>query len=330
MSKEVYFSLNDCNLSFGKKQLFKNLSLSIHEGDKIALVGKNGVGKTTLLKVISKEKLIDSGDLWINPRVSLGLLNQKEETKNNNSIFDFLSDSLKDPILFNKYKINNICEKMKLNSSQNISNLSGGIRRRLNLASIIINEPELLLLDEPTNHLDIESIRWLESFLLNEYKGSFLVISHNRSFLKNVTNKVFWMDRGIVKVSPKGFFNFEEWSNELIEQEKREIHNKEKFLDGEIEWLSKGVTARRKRNIRRKKSINDFSSNLREERSEFLKSIAKTRIMLSEKTNDSPNLLINFFNVTKKFLEGKKEKIIVNNFNYKLMKGQKIGIIGKS
>ena len=167
---------------------------------------------------------------------------------------------------------------MKLDQTQNVSKLSGGTKRRLNLASIIINEPELLLLDEPTNHLDIESIKWLESYLLNEFKGSFLVISHNRSFLKNVTNKVFWMDRGDVKISPKGFYNFNKWSEELIEQEKREIHNKEKFLENEIEWLSKGVTARRKRNIRRKKNIFDFSSNLKKERSEFLKSIEKTKI----------------------------------------------------
>ncbi len=330
MSKEVFFSLNECNFSFGKKQLFKNLSFTIHQGEKIALVGKNGVGKTTLLKIISEEKSIDSGDLWINPKISLGVLNQKEKRNESISVFEFLSNSLKDPILSNKYKIDSVCEKMKLDQIQNVSKLSGGTKRRLNLASIIINEPELLLLDEPTNHLDIESIKWLEGYLLNEFKGSFLVISHNRSFLKNVTNKVFWMDRGDVKISPKGFYNFNKWSEELIEQEKREIHNKEKFLDNEIEWLSKGVTARRKRNIRRKKNIFDFSSNLKKERSEFLKSIEKTKILIDENNFESPNLLINFFNVKKKFFIDGKENIILKNFNYKLMRGQKIGIVGKN
>ena len=330
MSKEVHFSLNDCNFSFGKKQLFKNLSFTIHQSDKIALVGKNGVGKTSLLKIISREKLIDSGDFWINPKISLGFLNQKEKRNESTSVFKFLSSSLKVPLVSNKYKIENICEKMKLNQSQNVSELSGGTKRRLNLASIIINEPELLLLDEPTNHLDIESIRWLEYYLINDFKGSFLVISHNRSFLKNITNKVFWMDRGIIKVSPKGFYNFKKWSKELIEQEKREFHNKEKFLDSEIDWLSKGITARRKRNIRRKKNIYEFGENLKKERSEFLKSIAKTKIIIDEKNFDSPNLLINFFNVKKKFFKDNKENIILKEFNYKLMRGQKIGIIGKN
>ena len=142
--------------------------------------------------------------------------------------------------------------------------------------------------------MDIESIKWLEEYLIKDFKGAFLIISHNRSFLKNVTNKVFWMDRGIIKVSPKGFYNFENWSNELIEQEKRELHNKEKFLINETEWLSKGVTARRKRNLRRKKNIEEFKSNLKKDKSEFLRSVAKTRILIDDKEFDSPNILINF------------------------------------
>ena len=204
------------------------------------------------------------------------------------------------------------------------------MKRKLNLASIIINESKLLLLDEPTNHLDIESIKWLEEYLIKDFKGAFLIISHNRSFLKNVTNKVFWMDRGIIKVSPKGFYNFENWSNELIEQEKRELHNKEKFLINETEWLSKGVTARRKRNLRRKKNIEEFKSNLKKDRSEFLRSVAKTRILIDDKEFDSPNILINFFNVEKKFSNNLNDRIILKNFNFKLTKGQKIGIIGKN
>ena len=122
---------------------------------------------------------------------------------------------------------------------------------------MLLSKPDLILLDEPTNHLDIESISWLENFLTKDFKGSFLIISHNRSFLKNVTNKVFWMDRGYIKVSSKGFENFENWKNRLIEQEKRELKNTKQYLDGELEWLNKGVKARRKRNEKRKRKC-DF------------------------------------------------------------------------
>ena len=330
MIKEVFFSINDCNFSFGKKQLFKGLCLTIHRGDRIALVGKNGVGKTTLLKILSGRKTLDSGEYWVNPKISSGYLKQKEKRNEDITVYNFLQKFLKAPLESNNFEIDSICEKMKIDKEQIVNKLSGGIQRRLNLASIIIKKPKLLLLDEPTNHLDIESIKWLEGFLLNEFKGAFLVISHNRSFLKNVTNKVFWMDRGIIKVSPKGFSNFNEWSEELIEHERREIHNKEKFLLSETEWLAKGVTARRKRNVRRKKNIYEFKSNLKKDRSEFLKAISKTKIIFDEKNFDSPNLLINFFNVKKRFVKNQNEKIILNNFSFKLMRGEKIGILGKN
>ena len=330
MNREVFFSLNDCSFGFGKKNLFKDLSLTIHQDDKIALTGKNGVGKSTLLKIIYKLRQIDSGELWISPELTIGYLNQNQKRSETFKVFDFLNQNIGDELSNNKYKILNICENMKLDYSQKVCNLSEGNKRRLNLASLIINEPRLLLLDEPTNHLDIESIKWLEHFLNKEFKGAFLVISHNRNFLNNVTNKVFWMDRGKIRVSPKGFYSFDEWSKGLIEHEKREIHNKERFLENEVEWLSKGVTARRKRNIRRKKNIFNFKLSLKEERSEFLKSVSRTRIIFDEKDFDSPNLLVNFYNVKKKFKNNKKEITVLEDFNFKLMKGQKIGLIGKN
>ena len=141
--------------------------------------------------------------------------------------------------------IKRLCKALKIDVEQYLINLSGGMKRKLNLASIIITDPELLLLDEPTNHLDLESIQWLEKYLLQEFKGSFLVISHNRDFLKKITNKVFWIDRSKIKISLKDL-KILEWSESLINQEKREIDNKKKILIQEMEWLSKGVTAEEK------------------------------------------------------------------------------------
>ena len=329
MLNDVFLSLNNCGFAFGKRTIFDDISLSIHRDDKTALVGKNGVGKTTLFNIISNKIQIDSGVLWKNPAINIGYLNQREKFDEKIKILDFLRKFVKDSNS-NDFAIKRLCKGLKIDVDQSLDELSGGMKRKLNLASIVIKDPDLLLLDEPTNHLDLESIEWLEKYLVNEFRGSFLVISHNRSFLKNVTNKVFWIDRSKIRVSPKGFRNFNEWSQSLIEQEKREIENKKKVLFQEMEWLAKGVTARRKRNVRRKENFYNFKEAFESQRRDFLKSISKVKINYEDNEINGPNLLVNFFNVKKKFTVLGEDKIILKNFNYKFMKGEKIGIIGKN
>ena len=329
MLNDVFLSLNSCEFAFGKRIIFDDISLSIHRDDKTAIVGKNGVGKSTLFNIISEKIKIDSGELWINPKINIGYLNQREKFKENINILDFLRNCVEDPNN-NDFSIKRLCKGLKIDINQTLDKLSGGMKRKLNLASIVIKDPDLLLLDEPTNHLDLESIEWLQTYLVNEFKGSFLVISHNRSFLKKVTNKVFWIDRTKIRISPKGFREFNEWSQSLINQEKREIDNKKKILFQEMEWMAKGVTARRKRNVRRKENFFNFKEEFENQRRDFLKSISKVKINYEENESNSPNLLVNFFNVKKKFTVLDKEKVILKNFNYKLMKGEKIGIIGKN
>lgn len=329
MLNDVFLSLNSCEFAFGKRIIFDDISLSIHRDDKTAIVGKNGVGKSTLFNIISEKIKIDSGELWINPKINIGYLNQREKFKENINILDFLRNCVEDPNN-SDFSIKRLCKGLKIDINQTLDKLSGGMKRKLNLASIVIKDPDLLLLDEPTNHLDLESIEWLQTYLVNEFKGSFLVISHNRSFLKKVTNKVFWIDRTKIRISPKGFREFNEWSQSLINQEKREIDNKKKILFQEMEWMAKGVTARRKRNVRRKENFFNFKEEFENQRRDFLKSISKVKINYEENESNSPNLLVNFFNVKKKFTVLDKEKVILKNFNYKLMKGEKIGIIGKN
>ena len=329
MLNDVFLSLNSCEFAFGKRIIFDDISLSIHRDDKTAIVGKNGVGKSTLFNIISNKIKIDSGELWINPKINVGYLNQREKFNENINILDFLRNCVEDPNN-SDFSIKRLCKGLKIDINQTLDKLSGGMKRKLNLASIVIKDPDLLLLDEPTNHLDLESIEWLQTYLVNEFKGSFLVISHNRSFLKKVTNKVFWIDRTKIRISPKGFREFNEWSQSLINQEKREIDNKKKILFQEMEWMAKGVTARRKRNVRRKENFFNFKEEFENQRRDFLKSISKVKINYEENESNSPNLLVNFFSVKKKFTVLDKEKVILKNFNYKLMKGEKIGIIGKN
>ena len=328
MTNEVYFSLNDCYLSYGEKKIFEKISFSLHDNDKIALIGKNGVGKSSLLKIIAGNLALDFGELWLNKRIKVGFLNQSLSDKNNSKIRDTLLNFVKSKE--QEYFIDQVCEELKIDKTQNINELSGGMHRKFNLASIIISNPDLLLLDEPTNHLDIESINWLENYLKFTFKGSFLIISHNRNFLKNTTNKVFWVDRKKIRVSPKGFSNFEEWSKNLIEQERRELENKKNILSEEMEWLSKGVTARRKRNIRRKNNILIFKNDYEKQRSEFLKSITKTNINISERDSFGPNILINCYRVNKCFTSNQSKNTIISDFSYRFVRGEKVGIIGKN
>ncbi len=328
MSKEVFFSLNEAKFSIGKKQLLKKINLSIHKNDKIAVVGKNGVGKSTLFKIISGIKSIDEGEHWTNPDIKISHLIQRENKTSELSINDYLNNfALDNPRNYTE----KIIDQLKLDKQKKIKNLSGGEKRKLALSELLITAPNLLLLDEPTNHLDIESIQWLEDYLNNHFNGSFLVISHNRNFLKNVTNKVFWMDRGLLRTSSKGFFDFDNWKNLLIEQERRELKNKKKFLEEEESWLNKGVKARRKRNGKRKDNIYNLKSSYESENKDFLRSISKIKIP-NESVNviDGPNILINFINVEKSFFKKNTKISIIKNFNFKLMRGEKIGIIGRN
>ena len=328
MTNEVYFSLNNCSLSYGKKKIFEKISFSLHGNDKIALIGKNGVGKSSLLNIIAGNLSIDSGELWLSQRIKVGFLNQSLSDKNDLKINDALENLIKSKE--QEYFIDQVCDELKIDKTRNIKELSGGMHRKFNLASIIITNPDLLLLDEPTNHLDIESIKWLENYLKFTFKGSFLVISHNRSFLKKITNKVFWVGRKKIRISPKGFSYFEEWSNSLIEQERRELENKKNFLNEEMEWMSKGVTARRKRNVRRKNNILNFKNDYENQRSEFLKSITKTNINISERDHFGPNILVNCYKVNKGFISNGSQKTIISDFSYRFVRGEKVGIIGKN
>ncbi len=330
MSREVHLSLNNAHFSIGKTKLLDDVSISIHQNEKIALVGKNGVGKSTLLKILCETNLVDDGELWINPKIKIGSLKQKNEFFNNDSIEKYLSNENQDEDVSKTFEIDRITKELKLDKNKIINQLSGGEKRKLGLSKLLLSSPDLLLLDEPTNHLDIESIIWLENFLNNEFKGSSLIISHDRSFLKKTTNRVFWMDRGVIKVSSKGFFNFEIWKNENIEQEKRELKNKKKFLHEELSWLSRGVKARRKRNIKRKDKIESLKIDFKKQSSEFVKSISKVKIQSDSELSNGPNVLINFINVNKIFEKNQNITQIMNNFNYKLMRGERIGVLGKN
>ena len=326
MSSQLILSIKEAMVRFKDKPIFEDLNFNLHQKSRIALVGKNGSGKTTLMKMIAGEIELEEGERWLENKIEIGYLNQEFINLSNKNIFQELISTINDDEE-KKFKIDIITEALNINLKSKLIDLSGGQLRKVGLAKALINEPDILLLDEPTNHLDLEVIEWLENYL-NKYNGTIICVSHDRTFLSNVTNKVFWIDRGNLKISPKGFKFFDEWSQSLLEQEEKELRNRKQSLSVDIEWASKGVKARVKRNVRRLEQIKLMQKKLEEDESSYRRAISKIKVNSNIKFKDHAKSISEFFNVSKSFKTNSEEIKILENFNFKINKGDRIGILG--
>ena len=326
MSSQLILSIKEAMVRFKDKPIFEDLNFNLHQKSRIALVGKNGSGKTTLMKMIAGEIELEEGERWLENKIEIGYLNQEFINLSDNNIFQELISTINDDEE-KKFKIDIITEALNINLKSKLVDLSGGQLRKVGLAKALINEPDILLLDEPTNHLDLEVIEWLENYL-NKYNGTIICVSHDRTFLSNVTNKVFWIDRGNLKISPKGFKFFDEWSQSLLEQEEKELRNRKQSLSVDIEWASKGVKARVKRNVRRLEQIKLMQKKLEEDESSYRRAISKIKVNSNIKFKDHAKSISEFFNVSKSFKTNSEEIKILENFNFKINKGDRIGILG--
>lgn len=330
MAERLLLSVKDAAVRYNGQPVFENLAFNIHDGSRIALVGRNGAGKTTLMNIITGARDLDDGERWQEAGTTIGYLHQDIVPKKGQSVFDFIFTDMKDEEKeLHVYKVDIITEALELDPKTMMTHLSGGQIRRAGLARALVEEPDILLLDEPTNHLDLEAIQWLEDYL-RAYRGTLLCISHDRTFLSNISNQVFWLDRGKVKVCPKGFGNFEEWSTMLLEQEERELRNRRQVVGMEVEWASKGVKARRKRNMRRLEQVREMRDQLRADESAFRRATKKIELKPMDDLEISSKVVAEFYNVSKSFEHEGQQKTILEKFSLRIQRGDRIGILGKN
>lgn len=330
MNTRLLLNLDDITLSFGGKPLFEGLSLNINDHDRICLVGKNGAGKTTLMRLMMEDLELDAGSRFVLSGTRIGYLAQTVQHKAQQSVLAFVLAGLplEDQTDYNHYLADRVIEPLGLEPEMLMNTLSGGQLRRAALARALVYDPDILLLDEPTNHLDLETIEWLEDYL-NGFRGAIICISHDRRFLANISRNVWWLDRGRIRICPYGYAEFEEWMDEQIEHETRELQNLAKKVEAEHDWTQGGVTGRRKRNVRRLRELGNLREKLRRD-----KAALKTRSQKIEMDAlDAPTaskIVAEFKNVSKHFTRDGKKIPILNEFNHIILKGDRLGILGKN
>ena len=330
MSSQLILSIKDAMVRYKEIPVFENLSLNIHQGSRVALIGKNGAGKSTIMNIISGFKSLDEGEKWEEPGTTVGYLGQEFEYKEKETVFEFIFSNISgEERELHQYKVDIIAEALELEVKKTMGMLSGGQLRRAGIARALVEEPDILLLDEPTNHLDLNIINWLEQYL-NNYRGSLLCISHDKRFLENITNQVFWLDRGKLKVSPRGFKFFDDWSAMLLDQEARELKRRKQIVAQEVEWASRGVKARVKRNINRLSRVKEMREKLKADESSYRRATNKISFEPIKDLDNNSKVVAEFYKVHKSFKENKKTLRILNGFNIRIKRGDRIGIIGRN
>ncbi|MBI1276411.1 ATP-binding cassette domain-containing protein [bacterium] len=330
MVSRLLLSLEEASLTYGGKPLFDGVSLYVSEGDKICLVGRNGAGKTTLMRLLTGELELDEGTRFCVPGLRIGYLAQKVDFKPEETVREHVLGGIQhqDGWQDKEHLADMALSALGVEGGLPMGTLSGGQLRRAGLASALMAEPDILLLDEPTNHLDLQAIGWLEQWVAS-YRGALICVSHDRAFLKAISQKTFWIDRGTVRTSPFGYAKFDEWAEQMLEQEARELQNMQKKLEAEVDWTQGGVTGRRKRNVRRLGELHRLREKLRADKASYNQTMRTIELdpiapVLASK------IICEFTHVSKSFVQDDQETVILNDFNLRVMRGDRIGILGNN
>ena len=315
MARAPLLQLADISLTFGGDPIFADLSLVVHEGDRVALVGRNGSGKSTLMKVMAGLVEADTGNRILPPGTSVGYMEQDPDLSGFSTLGDYATSGLD---AGEAWRVEAAAEGLKLRLDANPAEASGGERRRAALAKLLAEAPELMLLDEPTNHLDIEAIGWLED-QLKQTRAGFILISHDRAFLNALTRATLWIDRGQVRRNEQGFAHFEEWRDKVWEEEDQYRHKLNRKIKAEARWAVEGISARRKRNQGRVRALRD----LRAERAAMIRRQG-TAAMALEEGAKSGKRVIEARGISKAF----GDEVIFRPFDLRVLRGDRIAFVG--
>ena len=315
MARAPLIQLSNVALTFGGNPVFEDLGVIVQTDDRVSLVGRNGSGKSTLMKVMAGLVDADEGSRVIHPGVRVGYMEQDPDLTSFSTLGDYAFSDLDEA---DHYKVEIAAEGLKFDPHRLVRTASGGERRRAALAKLMAENPELMLLDEPTNHLDIEAISWLET-TLRESRNSFVVISHDRTFLTELTRSTLWIDRGSVRRLDQGFGSFESWRDKVWEEEDDQRHKLNRKIKAESRWAVEGISARRKRNMGRVRALEE----LRAERASQIKRQSNAAMAL-DSGKKSGVKVIEAKNLSLAFGEFK----IFDNLSLTVQRQDRIAIVG--
>jgi ABC transport system ATP-binding/permease protein len=308
-------SYEDLGLIQGEGWLFRHLDVHIRPRDRLALIGRNGAGKTTLLKCLAGLIDTDEGRRTTVPGSRVVLLEQDPDMDDHATLFDWVLDGADAP---ETHEAAAIADQIGLDLSRSVETASGGERRRAAIVRAIAQEPDVLMLDEPTNHLDLAAIEWLEEWL-NRFTGTFIVISHDRTFLTRLTKSCLWLDRGHLRRAEIGFGGFEAWMEKAYEEEARAAEKLDAKLAIELRWLERGVTARRRRNQGRLAKLHD----MRAQRAAMIGAAGAAKLAVA-KDDVRSKAVIDADRVSKSY----GDRTIIRDFTLRIQRGDRIGIVG--
>ena len=309
-------TLQDVHLTFGGTPLLEGAELSISERERVCLVGRNGSGKSTLLKIAAGLVEFDRGARFAQPGATIRYLPQEPDLSGFATTLAYVEAGLAPGD--DAYRASYLLEQLGLTGDEEPANLSGGEARRAALARVLAPQPDILLLDEPTNHLDLPAIEWLEAELANS-RSALVLISHDRRFLERLSRVTVWLDRGITRSVPRGFSEFEAWRDQVLEEEEREHHKLGRKIVAEEHWMRYGVTARRKRNMRRVGELAALRKDFREHR----RALGAVTMTTTE-AEMSGKLVVEADNIAKAF----SVEPIVRDFSIRIQRGDRIGLVG--
>ena len=350
--------LDQISLAYGMKPLLDNVSVVIERGEKVALVGRNGEGKSTLLRLLSKQAEPDSGEIRGLDAINVGVLDQDLPARTDTTVFELVAGGLAEAgELITQFhelshseldekglealsivqsrmealnawqletKVEAIINQLGLKPEVTLKSLSGGWRRRALLGRALVSDPDLLLLDEPTNHLDIPAIEWLEGFIRN-FRGAVIVVTHDRRFLANIVNRVLELDRGNIYSVSASYPEYLNQREKRLQDEATEQALFDKRLAEEEVWIRQGIKARRTRNEGRVRAL----KALRVERSQRREQQGKAQIEL-ENAEKSGKLVIEAEGVTYSYQASNTDTPVVKNLKLQIQRGDRIGIVGSN